>query len=441
MPIHPRDILLYVAGAALQRYGALSRVTTRIARGGEEQLETFTRASTGYALDRGGVLRIAAIDTPRIEWTDPVTAGVFDTPTLLLEDARTNLLLRSEEFDNAAWTKTRATISANADTAPDGTTTADRLVEDATASSTHFASQNITITADSDGAFSVHAEAGTRTFICIEIVEAAATANFVRRWFNLSTGVVGTSAVGGTGVATRAYIQALGASRYRCTLVGGPRNGATGGQVRVYVADADNSISYNGDGASYAIVWGADFEDNVPFGSSYIKTVGATGTRNRDQCSFPLYAPPQAETLYTRFIERGSIHQTQARIWELGVATSLSPRLILESNGFFYQMTNAQTAGIVQSTLATGSSIGNLIELRGVLAADGRVQLHQSINGGAETSAAQSAAQALAARWSDQLIWLNSVGTVANTIGFNAFHAPIVVRGAPSLADFRALLP
>jgi hypothetical protein len=46
---------------------------------------------------------------------------------VLVEEARTNLLTYSEQFDNAAWTKNFCTITANAIAAPDGATTADLL--------------------------------------------------------------------------------------------------------------------------------------------------------------------------------------------------------------------------------------------------------------------------------------------------------------------------
>jgi hypothetical protein len=47
---------------------------------------------------------------------------------VLIEGARTNLLLRSQEFDNASWTKRgTAAITANAIAAPDGALTADLL--------------------------------------------------------------------------------------------------------------------------------------------------------------------------------------------------------------------------------------------------------------------------------------------------------------------------
>jgi hypothetical protein len=42
---------------------------------------------------------------------------------------RTNVLWWSEQIDNAGWTKTNATVTANATTAPDGTATADQISE------------------------------------------------------------------------------------------------------------------------------------------------------------------------------------------------------------------------------------------------------------------------------------------------------------------------
>lgn len=50
----------------------------------------------------------------------------------------TNLLTYPDQFDNAYWSKTRATITANTIAAPDGTLTADKLVIDTTAANTHY---------------------------------------------------------------------------------------------------------------------------------------------------------------------------------------------------------------------------------------------------------------------------------------------------------------
>ena len=46
----------------------------------------------------------------------------------LIEYAPHNLLTYSEQFDNAVWIKSNATVTANAVVAPDGTNTADNYV-------------------------------------------------------------------------------------------------------------------------------------------------------------------------------------------------------------------------------------------------------------------------------------------------------------------------
>lgn len=82
---------------------------------------SFSRALAGYAETVAGGLTLFGSDVPRI--TDK---------GFLAERASTNLLLRSQEFDNAgAWSKSAQgtgvapTVVANAATAPDGTNTAD----------------------------------------------------------------------------------------------------------------------------------------------------------------------------------------------------------------------------------------------------------------------------------------------------------------------------
>src|SRR5262249_8596564 len=63
-----------------------------------------------------------------------------------LVDNGPNALLYSDQFDNAAWTKSGCSISANAATAPDGTMTADRIVENSSTSA-HLVTQAITVSA------------------------------------------------------------------------------------------------------------------------------------------------------------------------------------------------------------------------------------------------------------------------------------------------------
>jgi len=87
-------------------------------------LVTFTRASSGTFVDSAGTLQTAATDVPRFDH-NPTTG---ESLGLLVEEARTNLVLRSEEFDNASWNQPApsvATVTPNNQTAPNGTLTAD----------------------------------------------------------------------------------------------------------------------------------------------------------------------------------------------------------------------------------------------------------------------------------------------------------------------------
>lgn len=71
------------------------------------------------------------------------TTAVNTGPLRGIVPATQNLLLYSEQFDNAAWTKiSGATVTPNTATAPDGTLTADTL---AFASGSQFVQQNYTV--------------------------------------------------------------------------------------------------------------------------------------------------------------------------------------------------------------------------------------------------------------------------------------------------------
>jgi hypothetical protein len=89
-----------------------------------QNLITFTRASDGAVVNSAGQIEIVAANVPRFTH-DPVT---LESLGLLVEEQRTNLLLRSEEFDNASWTLFgTASRSANATNAPNGSLTADSV--------------------------------------------------------------------------------------------------------------------------------------------------------------------------------------------------------------------------------------------------------------------------------------------------------------------------
>lgn len=85
---------------------------------------TFSRASTATRVRPDGLLEQVATNVPRIDY-DPITLACTG---LLIEEARTNLLVYSEQLDNAAWISFGTVARMpNTHVAPDGTLTADSL--------------------------------------------------------------------------------------------------------------------------------------------------------------------------------------------------------------------------------------------------------------------------------------------------------------------------
>jgi hypothetical protein len=204
------------------------------------------------------------------------------------EMQRTNLLLRSEEIDNAAWTKTGATVSANATTAPDGTASADTLVEDG-ASSAHQITQSVTISAGNSITLSckVKPASGAR-WLRLQVTSDANVNGF--RWlFNPATGASALAAAAfGTGTVGATYIETLANGWYRVSVTGTVDPAATSVSCAAIMQNqaATYTATYTGDSASGLHLWGMQAEAVGNIGS-YIPTTTATVTRNKDDHHFP----------------------------------------------------------------------------------------------------------------------------------------------------------
>ena len=164
--------------------------------------------------------------------------------------ARYNLLTKTEQFDDAVWTKTNATVTPNAVVAPDGDLTAYLLIE-TTATSQHLLrrTNTPTLTAGATYAYSVFAKSGNRN-LALQLFRDASAAQAI---FNLSTGAVHSISTG------TASIQAVGNGWYRCSVVGTVSAGAsTASFVDISILDGSFNFSYTGDGTSGIYIWGAD---------------------------------------------------------------------------------------------------------------------------------------------------------------------------------------
>jgi hypothetical protein len=197
-----------------------------------------------------------------------------------LHKGAVNLVLRSEEFDNAAWGKTRSSITPNSTIAPNGTLTADKLVEDTTASNTHQVSQNTSLTPVStpiNG--SVYLKAGERTFAQVRLWDNAANINGTSNYYDvaidLTDGSTGTTNSFGSPSGTSFSVTNVGDGWYRLALTLTKKADATRTDLLVYSYTSKNaaiSPIYTGDGTSGIYVWGAMLETGATV-STYVKTV------------------------------------------------------------------------------------------------------------------------------------------------------------------------
>jgi hypothetical protein len=233
---------------------------------------TYTRASTATFVGSNGLIQTAASGAARFDH-NPATG---ESLGLLVEEARTNLVLYSEQFDDAYWIKSNATISANAAIAPDGALTADLLYPNSSGSSRSIYKG---VTGQTNGALytvSVYAKASDIRWIGLSSVRGNAGNDCV--WFDLVDGTKGTQRGGATGT-----IAAAGNGWYRCTVTQ-TSNTTTAFFGDLFLCDADNSFLVTANGTSGALIWGAQIEAGS-FPTSYIPTTSATVTRAADVAS------------------------------------------------------------------------------------------------------------------------------------------------------------
>jgi len=220
----------------------------------------FVRATGATRVNESGLIESVGNNIPRIDWLN-------GKPQILIEEQRTNLLPRSEEFE--LWAG-GSRITSNVAAAPDGNSTADRYSE----ASSGFVSQTASIQINLKYTLSVFAKAeGNGKFLAINILRDTAS-NTQRVWFDIENGTVGTAQNGAIG-----KIIDFGNGWYRCIVTGQNDGTSTSTSNRVFVVNADGLI--NPTVPVTALLWGAQMEQGEN-ATSYIPTTTATVTRNAD---------------------------------------------------------------------------------------------------------------------------------------------------------------
>jgi len=230
-------------------------------KGGSVADFDVVRGSAATRVNSEGLIEDVATNIPRIDYTD-------GTASILLEPQSTNLVTYSEDFSNASWVKLGASVVSGFDS-PDGGTNAYKLVEDASAG-VHLLSDSASVLNGSTNYNSIYVKPNGASWILLYD-----GANNERIYFDLQNKVIGTKSAG----VLDYFITEMSGGWLRI----GFSSVATSTSVifRVYLAAADNVLSYTGDGVSGVYLFGAQVEAQS-YATSYIPTSGAIATRLAD---------------------------------------------------------------------------------------------------------------------------------------------------------------
>lgn len=269
------------------------------------QAGTFTRAGKGGSVvDRAGrVVHQYGTAKPRWGMFDLDGDGVREQVALLFDPNLDNKCLYSEDFTNAAWTKTNVTVGTLA--VPDvfGAAASQRLLETVT-NGVHFCEQDITVTAGEYVSASVFVKAAGR-FYAVVSVGNTADSNRIQSQVNLQTGVINAAAIG-SGDRRGSWATALGDGWWEIGVAGKIDAVATTARFRVRILDDTASSSYTGDTAKGLYYTGAQLARCGTTGPEYASYLGPTTasalSRGLESLHFDVSAFPitDALTLYAR---------------------------------------------------------------------------------------------------------------------------------------------
>jgi len=342
------------------------------------------------------------LDIARIDYSTGEAA-------LLVEPQRTNLALRSEEFDNASWVKSALSVVSNTITAPDGTLTADTIVENSTFN-IHTINNSVSVTSGLTYTFSIFLKAKERSKALIAFFNGFPLTSIQ---IDLSTKVVST----GTGTPLNSFIKEFENGWFR---VGFSLTATSTTSANFLVYTSIDGIwanrGYLGDGTSGLYIWGAQLEAGAN-ATSYIPTVASAVTRNAD------------------VISKTGIY-TNELISEIGGTWFLDL-----SNNIPTLRTAGNTSGIFLNT-TTSATLGNGFTIRNVAGGIIRLQIVKIVNGIATTLyLTQDNNVKIAIKWNGLTadIFENGVKVISSTTFTSTDMENMVVDGTPRIISVKSI--
>jgi hypothetical protein len=275
------DLRVLISNAISGASASISNIEQVSASGDITLFLTATSTATGYlqmgtgsgsdsldiSITNISVKEVTRDNVPRIDYTGG------GCPHILAEPERTNLIPYSEDF-SSNWTTSNLSVVEHSTTSPSGETNADKLKEDSSNSShtIRYGSPNTPVTNGAVYTMSFFAKKEERTSIRFSNAAMSSTDGK----FNLSNGQVISSGSS----ATNSMVD-YGNGWYRCIMTF--TSTSTIAQANISILNANDDITYQGDGSSGLYVWGVQIEAGS-YATSYIPNFGtALGvTRNQD---------------------------------------------------------------------------------------------------------------------------------------------------------------
>ncbi len=341
----------------------------------------YTATTTAPITNYIPALQSAASGVARFEH-NPITG---ESLGLEIEEQRTNLVLRSQEFGVSPWASANIGITENSAIAPDGTLTADRIFEN-TASGAH-APYNFSVATFSalPYTWSFYAKDSGRRYLYADFTDSGAG----NARFDLVSGTILGSSAGVTSTIT-----SVGNGWYRCTVT--RTMAATTGGIAFYLSTDGTTITYTGDGWKGLFIWGVQIELGA-FATSYIPTVASQVTRSADAASM---TGTNFSSWYRA--DEGSVY-----------AESFIPTNVDGAFGNYY-------CAISDGTISNNILMAEVDGTVGQVVVNGSVQFNQKV--GSEPTAFTK--MALAYKTNDFIFCVNSTLSAAGTSG----RLPVVDR-------------
>lgn len=234
-------------------------------RGEEEGLSLDFALRSALVRSTDGALDFSGNPNDLLTYTSPSPKKVFGADGLLRWTPH-NLLLNSEDFSAAYWTKNAFNVSADAGVAPDHASTADLLIP-TTASANHRVDRAYAgLEAGFGATFSAYFKASGYSWIKLRLASA---------WANVN---VSTGAIGFTSGSPMVKLDWLDGGWVRVSLSVASATAADNLYLYVLTVDADltDPTAWAGDGVSGVYVWGVQLQRSPSADASYLRTVAAT---------------------------------------------------------------------------------------------------------------------------------------------------------------------